>query len=951
MSEPGLILQALEQEVRAEVRRRGLVLWLDKDGAYTAYVDRLIARHREGDFPYPVVAFRGSFLELLFQLEDHGNGLDRPHLLIHLPGHTQESVRATPVLELYEPGLPYRKALDTLIRETAHGRVPPEELEGFLSGGSPTLEEADAWLSRQLTLTREGLAGTLEQVGLTVVAESLFGKNPLLASRPLTGPELEVLQAFLHRHTGLQAAWPALFRPASSSSPLEQLAAGFAGWLLCVEYVHDLSRPPHLEELKPLASLAEPLVATCRELARHLREKHPDTYVLLADDTELRLSDELRSIRPEDLGQIDTFRAEEARLLEAAIEALRAGEWEKARAWARARTRETSFWLQRDQLRRFAWTLVGEAAELGDVLARHPRPLHGARGLADAVERYTRTAFEVDRAHRRFEQKRLALIEPRLPHLGDLQEAFATLRRCYRDWADALARDFSALCREHGFLPEDSLQQRSLYEQVVHPLTTGSDKVAFFLIDAFRYELATELLESLESAGTVVDLKARLCELPSLTAVGMNALAPVARNGRLQLASPFQGFRHGEFTVRSPEDRERAMGSRSVEHAVIGLKLAEVCEADSAALARKVGRSRLIVVHSQEIDDAGEASLGLATFELTLRQIKAAWHHLQAAGVKQFVFTADHGFLLQDETTNVRGYASKKVPSRRHVLAEEPREEVGLVRVSLSELGYEGASGHLLLPEDTSVFATGKVGANFVHGGNSPQERIIPVLTVTRRRSESLGVTRYLVQAEPLPDILGLRRRRVRVGLAPAPQGNLGFVAASTITVSLRIPERPDIRVALKDAGGAGVLRNGQLEVTVGEAWTEVFFSLEGPRDERVRVEAFHPDSAERVSPCTPEAWFDVKGGAVAAGAAVEVPRASASDWQDAFGDEGTRKVFLHLEKHGAITELEATRFLGSPRAFRRFSLEFDAHARKLPFKVRIEAGAEGKRYVKEGER
>jgi hypothetical protein len=949
MSEPGLIRQALEQELLGELRRRGLVVWLDKDGTYTPFVNELIARHGSGGFPHPVVGFRGSFLELLFQLEPHGNGTDHPRLLIHLPGHTQESVRQTPLLELYEPALPFRKSLDTLVRETAHGRVAPDVLEQYLAGPY-TLAEADAWLSRQLTSAREGLAGMLEQVGLTVVAESLLCKTPLLHSRELTGPELEVLQAYLHRQTGMGGAWSAFFGTDPKARPIDNLAATFAGWLLSVEYVHDLTRPPHLDALKPLEALQPPLVAACRELAQHLRARHPDTYVLLADDTELHLGDELSEISPEDFGQIDTFRREEGRLLEAAIQALCTGDWAKARTWARPRTSETSFWLQRDQVRRFAWTLVGEAAELADVLARHPRPLQGARGLTDAVERYTRTAFEVDRAHRRFEQQRLTLMEPRLPHFGALQEAVGALRRLYRTWADALARDFTALCREHGFLPDAALQQRHLYEQVVHPLTHGSDKVAYFLIDAFRYEMATELVEELTGTGTVVDLKARLAELPSLTSVGMNALAPVAHNGRLQVAGAFQGFRHGEFTVRRPEDRARAIGGRSMGKPAQILELAEVCEADPLTLARRVAQSKLFIVHSQELDDAGEVSLGLATFELTLRQIQAAWRNLHAAGVKQFVFTADHGFLLQDETTAIQPYGTKRDPSRRHVLAEEARAEAGMVNVSLSALGYEGTNGYLLFREDTAVFATGKAGAGFVHGGNSPQERIIPVLTVTLKRAESGGLTEYLVQTEPLPDILGLRRLRLRVVLAPVPQGSLGFVAASTVNVGLRVPERSDIRVALKDAGGAGSLRNGQLQVPVGEVWTEIVFSLEGPRDERVRVETFHPDNVERVAPCTPDAWFNVEGTAAARGAPAE-PRPGRPDWQGAFTDEGVRKVFLHLEKHGAINEAEATRLIGSPRAFRRFSLEFDEHARKVPFKVRIEAGAEGKRYVKEGER
>lgn len=75
------------------------------------------------------------------------------------------------------------------------------------------------------------------------------------------------------------------------------------------------------------------------------------------------------------------------------------------------------------------------------------------------------------------------------------------------------------------------------------------------------------------------------------------------------------------------------------------------------------------------------------------------------------------------------------------------------------------------------------------------------------------------------------------------------------------------------------------------------------------------------------------------------------SGWPALLADEGPRKVFLHLAEHGAVSEEEATAFLGSPRAYRRFALDFELHAQKVPFRVRIEATTDGKRYVKEGER
>src|SRR6185503_11910862 len=118
----------------------------------------------------------------------------------------------------------------------------------------------------------------------------------------------------------------------------------------------------------------------------------------------------------------------------------------------------------------------------------------------------------------------------------------------------------------------------------------------------------------------------------------------------------------------------------------------------------------------------------------------------------------DHGFLLQDDTTQVHPFGTKREPSRRHVLDTQPRQGPGLVNVSVTSLGYEGITGYILFRDDTAVFDTGKSGATFVHGGNSPQERIIPVLTVTQKRPESAGLAEYMVEVEALKDVIGLHR-------------------------------------------------------------------------------------------------------------------------------------------------------------------------------------------------
>ena len=286
-----------------------------------------------------------------------------------------------------------------------------------------------------------------------------------------------------------------------------------------------------------------------------------------------------------------------------------------------------------------------------------------------------------------------------------------------------------------------------------------------------------------------------------------------------------------------------------------------------------------------------------------------------------------------------------------------------MVAVALSDLGYDGVEGHLLFLEDTTVFATGVTGATFVHGGNSLPERVIPVLVVSDARASASGEAEWRVEAEAAGEVLGLSCLKVRI--APAP-GSLAFAERSEVALALRAAGRADVDVLLRDARGNGTIRGGRLELRSGAEWAEVFFSMEGPRDEKSRVEIYHPDGVVRAAPVSPEAWFGVEGrkvvgapaaaasgatAAAAAAAAAIAAAAATAAWESAIEDDGARKVFVHLARHGSVTEVEATRLLGTARAFRTFSARFDTLRARVPFETRVESTPEGKRYVREGER
>ena len=493
-----------------------------------------------------------------------------------------------------------------------------------------------------------------------------------------------------------------------------------------------------------------------------------------------------------------------------------------------------------------------------------------------------------------------------------------------------------------------------------------TQRCAVFLVDALRYEMAIELFQQLQDTpASTVQLKARLAELPTVTEVGMNVLAPVVSQGRLSpsLSSSdggsIQGFRAGEFLVNNPDTRLRAMQARTAGGPCLKLSLEEVTSLKADTLKKKVEQSRLLMVHSREIDDAGEKGVGLDVFDRVLQSLRAAWQRLRTAGVRNFVITSDHGFLLNEGAPpSVRRHGNRNTPSRRHVFRPHAANHDGEVRVALADLGYQGVEGQLMMPEDTAVFDTGRHDMRFVHGGNSLQERLIPVLTLQHRVATGGSSQQFQIEAQQRQGVAGLHCLEIQVKTVE--QLALAFGSRNRIELSLKCPDDPDLQVELAQARGAAQLNGSVIQAPVGESF-ELFFRLSGSSQEKVRVEVFHPSATDEVAPCIPDARFLVSALSTAPQRPSEVatpdpqpapattPEGAMPQWLEDLSEDGKiRQLFAHLAAHGAITEPEVAAMLGSPRAARRFALQVDELASRAPFSVRVQVVGEVKRYVKE---
>lgn len=947
----GPVSQHLLDELTQEVRRQGIVVWLDRDQHYTDFVDQLVERRQQGQLKFDVVAFRGSFLELMLATQPLAGGVDRSRLLVHMPGFNEEAIRETPVFELYASGVRFRRALDTLVEGAAGGRVRPDQLEAFRQQPELSLAMADTWLCEQLNAEKGGLAANLKALTLTALVDDLLGKG-FVASRIKDPGNLDALWHHLEALAGLDPVWRDTALQGLKEKRSEDVAYVVASWAMCVEYVHDLRRPPHEIRLEPCRNLPQPVIHNCHALCDHLRERHIGKYRDWARAAEGWLDQEIQDAVASDLGEIDTFEFEENTILGATIQAVSSGYWQAALDWALPRVKGKSFWASTDSQRHAAWLLVLDAADLVKAIDQAGAQLGNLDNHDIAVERYVSKGVAVDLAHRRLEQHRAALLYPGVAWRETLQPCLDGLRQLWRGWADAWTRDYGKLCVKEGWLPNSGLQQRNIFEQVVRPLIHERETVALFVVDALRFEMAEELRQSLaDMPATTVDLKAWLAELPTVTEIGMNALAPVARDGRMQLVhsnDKLRGFGTGEFQVLRPEQRQKAMHDRVGGDTCPWLSLQTVVNRDLAKLKQTMARARLLVVHSTEIDAAGEGGGGLVVFDHVLKNLRAAHKQLREAGVRRFVITADHGFLLLcDSVQSALPHGRKVDPKRRYVLGRVAADHSGELRVPLAELGYDNAEDlQLMVPDTTAVFDTGKRAQSFVHGGNSLQERVIPVLTLQHRAAAGGTQQSYTIQAGQGEGMGDMHCLAAKVSLAS--QIGLSFGGQREVELGLRVVDPPEVEVELCYRRHGARLLPGTIVASVDKEF-EVFFRLHGQNEGRARIELYPLGSGVDLAPFAIDARYAVhlKAGSVVSADAAPAP--TGHTWLEDLPAGAVRQFFEHLDAHGVVTEIEAMKIMGSPSHLRRFSPKFELYAALVPFEIRIDNVGGVKRYVKEG--
>jgi len=317
----------------------------------------------------------------------------------------------------------------------------------------------------------------------------------------------------------------------------------------------------------------------------------------------------------------------------------------------------------------------------------------------------------------------------------ELEKAVSIARRRYTEALQEINSAYSAAVLKAGFQSSEFGQQLTVFKDIVKPLVEKGEKVAYFLVDALRYEMAAEILENLNQ-DYEGNIEPRLGQLPGITTIGMAALLPGAENGlTIKEKASGIGIFVGEIDVSTKQARIDWLKEKAGVN-VVSFNLSEVLKL-TPKRKKEIGQADFIVVTSQEIDMMGEQGGGEEEARLYMDDIPdkigRAIRSLGRTGVKWFLIVADHGFQtvdVLDPGMMMEGPGGSTLEIHPRVwIGRGGSEGEGFIRTKASELGLNGEL-EFAFPKGLGVFKVRGGAGTYFHGGLSPQEHIIPVLSV-----------------------------------------------------------------------------------------------------------------------------------------------------------------------------------------------------------------------------
>ncbi|MGX8700532.1 BREX-1 system phosphatase PglZ type A [Caproiciproducens sp.] len=375
---------------------------------------------------------------------------------------------------------------------------------------------------------------------------------------------------------------------------------------------------------------------------------------------------------------------------------------------------------------------------------------------------YTSDYYQMDTDYRLFHQcfsRSLKVSNPILDdlfkHVVEKVEGLYTtwfLGQLGSNWSDACADELA----KYGRILEVP-QQTNFYTNKVK--NTGT-RVFVIISDAMRYEVAASLAKQLRrETQSKVELSSCEAIFPTITKFGMAALLPHRdltvdyKNERLSVLADGQ----------STESINRDKLLKSANPSSIALQYKNIIGMKRAERSELVKGMDIVYIYHDKIDEAAHTSDSMVfpACDDAIGEIKNMVRIIvNEFGGTRILITADHGFLYtysplaEDGKVDKTSFNQQDVEyGRRYAIMQKGTKPDYLLPVKFLDgnTGFEAFA-----PRESVRIKMNGGGLNFVHGGISLQEMVVPVIDYHFLRNDNKAYQRNREKYDTRPVTVSL---------------------------------------------------------------------------------------------------------------------------------------------------------------------------------------------------
>lgn len=348
--------------------------------------------------------------------------------------------------------------------------------------------------------------------------------------------------------------------------------------------------------------------------------------------------------------------------------------------------------------------------------------------MKELIDSYISEDYKVDNYYRRFYYN-----FDLLNYLEKFRPLRQRVENAYKNsYLDVITKNWHQTYDNNELINNYPIQ-KNFYNQY---MANSKNRVVVIISDAFRYELGKHLYEEvIQDPNLEGEISPMIATFPSTTPLGMASLLP---HKEIELSDDGSKVLIDNMPTDGLVNRQKILQNRKSNS--MAIQFDTVNSYTRAQLRDCFKGQDVIYIYHNQIDTRAEKEASVhEVFNASQEAVTEIYQLIKRLAINSvglnFIVTADHGYIYKrDKLPEAEKIDLSKLDyilkDKRFVLSNQSSNQPGVKNYPAKETLSSLDNRMIQTPLTSNIFKSAGGSQNYVHGGSSPQERIVPVIEI-----------------------------------------------------------------------------------------------------------------------------------------------------------------------------------------------------------------------------